>query len=161
MMSFRRAKTLLGILREVKGVCTLLVVPEKFKEPAWANKDFPVEDPFVISGRLKHESFFEAEKKDGTWNGVTAVVLEHKEIPVQWISDVFTGLAYTLVDEDAKPVAIFKSYEDANKEYVKRWPPADVHRMKKWPRIVNPEGEFERASAKRAGLSGLEYPWFA
>jgi hypothetical protein len=164
MMTLKKAAILQDLFREVHGLITLLVVPEKFKKPDWVNKDFPIEDPYVIAGHFRHSSFFVPEKSDTGPNGVYSVVIEHKEIPVQWIADNIVGPAFTITDENSIPRAITKTFEEANKLYVERWPPKRVHDMRDrstWPRILNPKGEFMKPSGRMAGLDGLEYPWFA
>ena len=159
-MTLHRAKKLQAALRKVPGTCTLLVVPGLIKEYPWAGKEYnAVTGPYVIAGQLEPDRFYEPEKNaEGGWAGVFSIVVDGKEIPVQWISDYIAGTAFTLINPEGYPCAIFATYEEANKKYVELWPPQDVHRMDTWPQILNPKGERTQAAFRGAGLN---YPWRA
>lgn len=169
-MTIDEAKKLQRKLKRKGRVpCTLLVVPESLAsiaESRGADIDFPVVDPFVISGNLIPSGFFVPDRNpdDDGWQGVFTVVVDGKEIPVQWIRDYVMGPAWTLVDPDGYPCWISPSFTEANAKYVELWPPKLVHTMSpfRYPMLLEPNGLKSRPSfSMRMGNYGLDYPWHA
>lgn len=157
-MTIAQAKKLQAALKKVHGTCTLLIKPYKLKEYPSIFSEYPSSEPYVLAGRLRHDSFYEPSKDADGWHGFFSITLEHQEIPAQWVSSYIEGPAFTLIDPEGYPCAIFATYEEANKKYTELWPPRAVHQMRPYPKILDPKGHPWTAVWRGPGIN---YPWTA